>query len=173
MNTRAGITVTTFAWAITYTFWYHPVEVTPGHLLGFFYMFLLLLQGSLFMTRYHVNRWWTLFLEMMMVIHGTTVAYFAVAGLEGRWSHFLFGGLGVFLITQMWGVPFRRWQKFAITAVILACAAWYYTLHIEELARIPRIFLTRYGAVFILVGIIWLMIRPAMRRRAKAQAESD
>ena len=161
-----------FSWAITYTFWYHPVEVTPGHLLGFFYMFLLLLQGSLFMTRYHVNRWWTLSLEMMMVVHGTTVAYFAVAGLEGRWSHFLFGGLGVFLITQMWGVPFKRWQKFAITATILGCAAWYYWLHIEELARIPRIFLTRYGATFVLVLLIWVMILPAMRRRAKAQAEN-
>ena len=100
--------------SITSTFWYHPVEGTPGHLLGFFDMFLLLLQGRLFMTRYHVNRWWTLGLEMMMVVHGTTVAYFAVAGLEGRWSHFLFGGLAVFLITQMHGVPFKRWQKIVV-----------------------------------------------------------
>ena len=30
-----------FSWAIIYTFWYHPIELTPGHLLGFFYMFLL------------------------------------------------------------------------------------------------------------------------------------
>ena len=33
-----------FAWAIIYTFWYHPMEITGGHLLGFFYMFLLLLH---------------------------------------------------------------------------------------------------------------------------------
>ncbi|NND53873.1 MAG: hypothetical protein HKN56_02755 [Gammaproteobacteria bacterium] len=157
-----------FSWAITYTFWYHPVEVTPGHLLGFFYMFLLLLQGSLFMTRYHVNRWWTLSLEMMMVLHGTTVAYFAVAGLEARWSHFLFGGLTVFLITQMHGVPFKRWQKAAIVAAILMGAAFYYTSHIEELARIPRILLVRYGATFILAGLIWLIIRPFVKRRVSA-----
>ena len=45
---------------------------------------MLLLQGSLFMTRYHINRWWTLFVEFFMVIHGTTVAYFALEGLEAR-----------------------------------------------------------------------------------------
>ena len=32
-----------FSWAIVYTFWYHPVEITSGHLAGFAYMFLLLL----------------------------------------------------------------------------------------------------------------------------------
>ena len=48
-----------FAWATVYTFWYHPTVATPGHLVGFFYMFLLLLQGSLFFTRAHRNRWWT------------------------------------------------------------------------------------------------------------------
>ncbi len=49
-----------FAWATIYTFWYHPMESTPGHLVGFFYMFLLMLQGSMFFTRIHTNRWWTL-----------------------------------------------------------------------------------------------------------------
>ena len=38
-----------FSWAIIYTFWYHPVEMTPGHLAGFAYMSLLLLQSSLFL----------------------------------------------------------------------------------------------------------------------------
>ena len=37
-----------FAWAITYTFWYHPIEITPGHLMGLFFMMMLFLQGSLF-----------------------------------------------------------------------------------------------------------------------------
>ena len=45
-----------FAWATVYTFWYHPMENTAGHLIGFFYMFLLLLQGSLFLTRIHINK---------------------------------------------------------------------------------------------------------------------
>jgi len=49
-----------FAWATIYTFWYHPMVNTSGHLIGFLYMFLLMLQGSLFFTRIHTNRWWTL-----------------------------------------------------------------------------------------------------------------
>ena len=56
-----------FAWATVYTFWYHPMEATSGHLIGFLYMFLLLVQGSLFFTRAHVNRWWTLFLEVAVL----------------------------------------------------------------------------------------------------------
>ena len=38
-----------FSWAIIYTFWYHPTEATWGHLMGFSYIFVLLLQGSLFL----------------------------------------------------------------------------------------------------------------------------
>ena len=155
-----------FSWAIVYTFWYHPIETTPGHLMGFFYMFMLLLQGSLFMTRYHVNRWWTLTLEFMMVVHGTTVAYFAVASLSSRWAHFLFGGLAVFLITQMHGVPFRRWQKIAMAVVSIAGGAWYYSLHVDELSRLPTTMLIRYGMTFVCVGIIWLLMRPFVKRQA-------
>ena len=40
-----------FSWAAIYTFWYHPTENTVGHLIGFFSMFLLLVQGSLFLPR--------------------------------------------------------------------------------------------------------------------------
>ena len=40
-----------FSWAILYTFWYHPMEFNAGHLLGFLYMFLLMLQGSLFLPK--------------------------------------------------------------------------------------------------------------------------
>jgi len=149
-----------FSWAITYTFWYHPIEITPGHLMGLFYMMMLFLQGSLFMTRYHVNRWWTVWLEFFAVIHGTTVAWFAIQQSGTQWSNFLFGGLGVFLITQLHGVNFRRWQKYAIIAACLAGAAWYYALHVDMLTNIPRVLLSRYVATFVLVGLIWLIMRP-------------
>lgn len=149
-----------FSWAITYTFWYHPVEVTPGHLMGFFYMMMLFLQGSLFMTRYHVNRWWTLLLEFFVVVHGTTVAYFALEGIGSHWGQFLFGGMAVFLVTQMHGVPFKRWHKLTIAAITIAGGAWYYSLHIDELARVPMSLLQRYIAVAILCGLIWLIMRP-------------
>jgi hypothetical protein len=149
-----------FSWAITYTFWYHPIEVTPGHLMGFFYMMMLFLQGSLFMTRFHVNRWWTLFLEFFIVIHGTTVAWFALLGLEPRWAQFLFGGMAVFLITQMYGVPFKRSHKILITLVTLGGGAWYYLLNQDMFASIPRSLVFRYAIVYLLVGLIWLIMRP-------------
>jgi hypothetical protein len=149
-----------FAWAITYTFWYHPIEITGGHLMGLFYMMMLFLQSSLFFTRYHINRWWTLSLEFFMVVHGTTVAYLAIQMQGQQWSNFLFGGMAVFLITQMHGVRFKRWHKIAITAFTLAGAVWYYALHVDAINDIPRMVLSRYVAVFILVGLIWLIMRP-------------
>ena len=152
-----------FSWAITYTFWYHPVEVTPGHLMGFFYMFMLLLQGSLFFTRYHINRWWTMFLEFFFVIHGTTVAYFALAGLEARWGRFLFGGLAILLITQMHGVPFKRWQKLLISAVCLGGAAWFYVLQPARIGGLANSIFFHYLAVAICAGLIWLIMRPFVK----------
>ncbi len=71
-----------FAWAIIYTFWFHPMVATSGHLIGFLYMFLLMLQGSLFLTRVHVNRWWTFAQEAMVLVHGTLVA---LAQGNGLW----------------------------------------------------------------------------------------
>ena len=35
-----------FAWAAIYTFWYHPMENTIGHAVGFFYTWIILLQGK-------------------------------------------------------------------------------------------------------------------------------
>ena len=90
-----------FAWATIYTFWYHPMVSTPGHLFGFAYMFLLLLQGSLFFTRVHLNKYWMFFQEFTVLAHGTMVAV-----LQGNnlWPMFAFGFGGMFIITQMHGL---------------------------------------------------------------------
>ena len=105
-----------FAWATVYTLWYHPVEAASGHLIGFLYMFLLLLQGSLFFTRVHVNRWWTLVLEVSVLAHGTLVAI-----MQGNrmWPMFAFGfGFGgIFVITQMHGLSWPRWVRGAVPAL--------------------------------------------------------
>jgi len=121
---------------------------------------MLFLQGSLFMTRYHVNRWWTLLLEFFMVVHGVIVAFAAAAGLNGQWAHFLFGGMAVFLITQMHGVPFRTWQKIAMAVITVAGGAWFYSANLDQLERLPGTVLSRYAAVLICVIVIWLIMRP-------------
>ena len=157
-----------FAWAITYTFWYHPVATTPGHLMGFFYMFMLFVQGSLFMTRAHVNRWWTGFLEFFVVIHGATVAWFAVAGQGGpNWAQFLFGGLGIFIVTQMPGIAFKRWHRIAIVVGTLLGAVIYYSLNVEQLQHLPRVLLLRYVLVAILAALIWLVMRALLLQRRR------
>jgi len=150
-----------FAWATVYTLWYHPTEPTSGHLIGFLYMFLLLLQGSLFLTRVHVNRWWMVVQEVMVLVHGSLVA---VMQGNSLWPMFAFGFGGIFVITQMHGLGLSRLVRGLILAVYgVAALAVYYQrgwVRLNEIVRIPII---EYVAVFILAyligGVLWLFSR--------------
>jgi hypothetical protein len=141
-----------FAWAIVYTFWYHPMEGTSGHLIGFFYMFLLMLQGSLMFTRVHLNRWWNLTLEVLVLVHGTLVAI-----MQGNelWPMFAFGFAGIFVITQMHGLGLKMWSRALILTLYIAAAIYVYSgrgwVQLNEILRIPII---EYAAVFLLAGLI-------------------
>jgi len=144
------------AWATVYTFWYHPMENTVGHLIGFFYMFLLLLQGSLFLTRIHVNRYWMVVQEVTVAIHGTLVA---VMQGNGIWPMFAFGFGGIFILTQMHGLNLPHWLKWAFTGLYLAAAVLVYSRRgfasLNEIVRIPVI---EYLLVFVLAGLVALGI---------------
>lgn len=150
-----------FSWAIVYTFWYHPMEATSGHLVGFLYMFLLMLQGSLFFTRLHVNRWWTLVQEVAVLAHGTLVAV-----MQGNdlWPMFAFGFGGIFVITQMHGLGLSRRLRWLILALYVAVVLWSYSGRgwdrLNEVLRIPLI---DYLAVLVLAGLfgagLWLADR--------------
>jgi hypothetical protein len=154
-----------FAWAIVFTFWYHPMENASGHLIGFFYMFLLLLQGSLFFTRIHVNRWWTFVQEFTVLVHGTLVAI-TQTGTSGFWPMFFFGFLGIFIITQMHGLGLSRRVRWVLLGLSAALVAWVYSVRgwdqLNEIIRIPVI---DYLLVFVLAGIIWLVMVIAGRLR--------
>lgn len=160
-----------FAWATIYTFWYHPMEPTSGHLIGFLYMFLLLLQGSLFFTRIHTNRWWTLVQEVMVMIHGTLVA---IMQGNNMWRMFGFGFGGIFVITQMHGVGLSLRARWAILALYVAAALVAYALY--DLAMIHQIFwipAIEYLGVVLLAGIfgigLWLYGR--FKRPEKPEGE--
>jgi hypothetical protein len=148
-----------FAWAAVYTFWYHPMVNTSGHLIGFFYIFLMLLQGSLFFTRVHTNRWWMLAQELTVMVHGTLVA---VMQGNGIWPMFAFGFAGIFVITQMHGLGLSLRAKLAVLAVYATSALWIYSgrgwAQLNEIVRIPFI---EYLAVFVLAGlfgaVLWLV----------------
>lgn len=148
-----------FSWAAIYTFWYHPMESTSGHLIGFFYMFLLLFQSSLMFTTAHTNRWWTLGLELMVALHGTLVAVMN-SGPDGIWPMFLFGFVGVFVITQLHGVGLSRTARWWTAAVIgvaaLAVYAWRGYDRVDEVVRIPAI---EYLLVAVLALLVWAPLR--------------
>ena len=143
-----------FAWATIYTFWYHPMQNTSGHLIGFLYMFLLLLQGSLFFTRVHLNRWWTLTLEFTVLLHGSLVA---VMQGNSLWPMFFFGFAGMFVITQMYGVKLPRWGRLAILgAYVLGAVGIYSGRGWNKLYELVSIPLIEYLGVFALAGIFGL-----------------
>lgn len=145
-----------FAWATVYTFWYHPMVNTLGHLIGFFYMFLLLLQGSLFLTRIHVDKYWMVVQEVTVAVHGTLVA---VMQGNGIWPMFAFGFGGIFILTQMHGLNLPRWLKWTFTILYVASGVLVYSarglVQLNEIIRIPII---EYLLVFVLAGVVSLGI---------------
>jgi len=145
-----------FAWAVVYTFWYHPMEATTGHLVGFLYTFFLMLQGSLMFTRAHLNRWWTFALEIMVLAHGTLVAM----ATNTLWPMFFFGFAALFIVTQMWGLGLSRAWRWAFIAAYVAGVVVVYSsrgwANLNEIVRIPVI---EYGLVFAAALLIWLGLR--------------
>ncbi|GAA3467894.1 hypothetical protein [Nonomuraea roseola] len=163
-----------FSWAAVYTFWYHPMEITSGHLVGFFYMFLLLLQGSLFLTRAHTDRRWTVTLELAVAVHGTLVALMS-SGPGGAWPMFLFGFLGVFVITQMHGLGLSLPVRWALAGCYVGALLVVHALRGQigsafDALRIPAI---EYALVGVLALLVWLGLRTARLIRGARTPPAD
>ena len=136
-------------WALIYTFWYHPMENTLGHLAGFFYMFILLAQSVLLYNRAHLNKYWTFFLEGFVLIHGTIVA---ISQGNGIWPMFAFGFGALIVLTQIYGLGLKPWARRTISIVFVIGLLAYYGLTdnlvgLNEVIRIPFI---EYALVFAL-----------------------
>ncbi len=146
-----------FSWAIIYTFWYHPMESTQGHLIGFFYMFLLIWQSVLILNRAHINRVWTLALEVMVIPHAILVA---VTQPANAWRMFGFGFLVIFVVTQMHGVGLSRFTRVVLggvsaIALVLAYGVFGDAWNLHEILRIP---IADYLVVALLyVGFVMLV----------------
>lgn len=146
-----------FSWAIVYTFWFHPMEGTSGHLWGFFYTFLLMIQGSLFLTRVHMNKWWTVCLELLVALHGTIVALGQPFGQI--WPMFLFGFLIVFLLSQMHGLGLPVILKGLITLIFtIAYVFMYSDKPLDKLNEPFRIPFIDYVGVYILAGVLYALM---------------
>ncbi len=142
------------AWAIVYTLWFHPMEGTWSHLLGFFYMFLLMLQMSLAYTKVHTNIKWVTMLESFVAIHGTVVALEAGQKL---WSMFTFGFTLMFIVSGLYGVVKLKGLRIGFTAIYLAMAVLVYSGVLgtgHQISQIHQIFwipIILYGLVFVIV----------------------
>lgn len=145
-----------FSWAIVYTFWFHPAEATRGHLMGFFYLLLVLLQGSLFFTRVHVNRWWTLALELLVLVHGTVVA---IDQGNGLWPMFLLGFAAIFVVSQMHGLSWSVGVRVGVGLAWLAGVVLLYARTPARLNEVVRIPFIDYLGVAVLTALFALGVR--------------
>lgn len=141
-----------FSWAIVYTFWYHPMENTFGHLAGFFYMFLLFSQSVLIFNRAHLNKYWKFTLEAIVLVHGTTVAIYQQNGI---WPMFFFGFGAMIILTQMYGIGLKTWSRRLLAVAFVISTLLFYGLNdnwtgLNEVIRIPFI---EFG----LVGVLYLL----------------
>ncbi len=161
------------AWALVYTFWFHPTEGTWGHLLGFLYMFLLMLQGGLAKTKLHTSLNWIVVLEVFVGLHGTVVALVSGSLI---WSMFLFGFAMMFVVTQMYGIIKNKAVRITLSALYLVFAGLVYrgvlgTGHtITNIYQIFMIPLILYGLVFAIswgyAGVMRLRKKTAKPKRS-------
>lgn len=161
-----------FAWATIYTFWYHPMDNTIGHLLGFFYTFMLMLQGSLIFTRAHTNKFWTATLETFVLIHGTLVA--VMLGQEA-WAMFLFGFATMFVVTTLHGLGLSRLTRAVVLALYAISILLVYSergwAQLNEIIRIPVIL---YGLALLIGALLFIGTRLNRRRKkTRRQAPSQ
>ncbi|XP_013394799.1 uncharacterized protein LOC106162167 isoform X1 [Lingula anatina] len=161
-----------FAWAVIYTFWYHPMENTWGHALGFAHTWLVMLQGSLVYTNMHLNRYWRLLLEIWVTWHGGVVAYQTggpdMLGTK-LWPMFVFGFALVLVLTQIFSLPFWRripwWTRVFPLVVYLAITIWCYSwipdaqgrtwVRMQEIIRIPAVY---YLYALMAFGLLYLIL---------------
>ncbi len=151
-----------FTFAIVYTFWYHPVINTIGHLFGFFYMFLLFTQICFFKTSVHTNTKWIVLLEVLVAFHGASVAYYVQN--SDLWSMFFYGFGFLFAFTQVYGLTKNRVITTIVQIVFSALAIYYYAStdisNIHQVLWIPIIeYLHVVVLYLIFIGIYYFTQR--------------
>ena len=129
--------------------------------MGFFYTFLLMLQGSLFLTRIHVNKRWMFVQEIIVLAHGTIVAI--VQG-NNMWPLFAFGFGGILIITQMHGLGLKNWVKWLLLAFYVIAAVIVFSERgiskVWQLAAIPAIdYLAVAILALLIAGGLWIYDR--------------
>ncbi len=161
-----------FSFAVIYTFWFHPMVPTWGHLIGFIHVILVMTQGSLMFLRVHLNKRWMFLLEILVLPHAFQVALNQSSDI---WPMFFFGFAAIFLITQMHGLGLKPWARQLFYGSFLVLMLYVYLVmrepyQVNEVLRIPLI---EYLVLFIMYWIYLAGARLASRvRRLSAAAAS-
>jgi hypothetical protein len=120
------------AWAIIYTFWFHPMAYDPQLISGFFYMFLLFTQISLAYTVVHFNKGWIVLLESFVGIHAFIVATTTASqAATAIWVMFSTGFAFMFAFTYIFIFDVRREVKWSVILSYLVTLVWIYLLPSE------------------------------------------
>jgi hypothetical protein len=153
------------AWAVTYTFWFHPMDGNWGLLSGFIYIFLLFIQLSMFNTRLHSNMGWIVLLESFVAVHATLITIYKDNPI---WPMFMVGFLVMLVFTQMHGLRWARRLRWPITVVFVlgVIALYVFVRGIDHLYEISFIPVALYGGALALVLIGWAVERNVVVRRA-------
>ena len=116
------------AWALVYTFWFHPMAVDPQLLSGFVYMFFLFTQMSLAWTWIHLDTRWIIFLETYVAIHALIVAVYNTVqhGSSNMWPMFFGGFAFMFVFTYQYGLKLSRRVNLSIIGAYVIFLFWVY-----------------------------------------------
>jgi hypothetical protein len=114
------------AWALVYTFWFHPMAVDPQLLSGFIYMFFLFTQMSMAWTWIHLDVRWIVFLESYVAIHALIVAVFNTIqhGSLDMWPMFFGGFAFMFVFTYQFGLKLSRRVNLSIIGAYFVYLFW-------------------------------------------------
>jgi len=156
--------------ALVFTFWYHPMENTYGHLIGFFYMFMLFGQIIFANTKIHFNRIWVFLLEFTVLIHGTAIALQSknipsINASKDMWPMFAFGFGAIAIITQIYLLKLPKWALILLNLIYLSSVVLVYIggifsvrtfNQIGEIIYIPFI---EYILVIVFIGLAIIILK--------------
>ena len=162
-----------FAWALVYTFWFHPMATDPQLLSGFFYMFLLFTQVTLAWTWVHLDKKWVVLLEIYVAIHAVVVAVYNTAFFGGpdMWPMFFSGFAFMFVFTYMYAFKVDRRIYWLVTLLYVGFLAWLflpapvgYGRSIVNLTRLEFLWipLILYGLAALFAGLTYIKVRKWM-----------
>jgi hypothetical protein len=156
------------AWALVYTFWFHPMAVDPQLVSGFIYMFFLFTQMSLAWTWIHLDTRWIVFLESYVAIHALIVAVYNTLqhGSADMWPMFFTGFAFMFVFTQQYGLKIGRRLNISIIGAYIMFIVWLYLpgpigygRGLEYLTRAEFLWIPiiLYALALIMSGVVFLV----------------